>query len=145
MRNLATIFPLKSTLSRKFQRFNAIDGRSKSWKIVNWIKMKNCKTFYEAQTASCLEKIIQPPPNLPQIKSSLTSSLEQKVSYRDIQNRHLLSKCFKNAFLGRQEMVQCKCFFLKPKRSFLKICKVTKIFGYVAGAYYLQCQVSWGS
>ena len=26
MRNLATIFPLKSKLSGKFQRFNAIDG-----------------------------------------------------------------------------------------------------------------------
>ena len=25
--------------------------------------MKNCKTFYEAQTASCLKEIIQPPPN----------------------------------------------------------------------------------
>ena len=25
--------------------------------------------------------------------------------------RHLHSKCFKNSGLGRQEMVQCKCFF----------------------------------
>ena len=27
--------------------------------------MKNCKTFYEAQTASHLKEIIEPPPNPP--------------------------------------------------------------------------------
>ena len=32
MRNLATILPLKSKLSRKFQRFNAIDGGIKTMK-----------------------------------------------------------------------------------------------------------------
>ena len=26
-------------------------------------------------------------------------------------HRHLFSKCFKNAVLGREEIVQCKCFF----------------------------------
>ena len=30
---------------------------------------------------------------------------------------HLLSKCFKNAVLGRQEMAQCKYFFLTPNRN----------------------------
>ena len=59
MRNLARILPLKSKSPRKFQRFNAIDGKieaSKQWKIVEfpkiWIKMKNCTTLYEVQTAS---------------------------------------------------------------------------------------------
>ena len=67
MRNLARILPLKPKLPRKFQRFNAIDGKkevTKQWKIVEfpkiWIKMKNCTTFYEVQTASHLKEIIQP-------------------------------------------------------------------------------------
>ena len=42
----------------------------KCWKIVEFpkisIKMKNCKTFYEAQTAISLKEIIQPPPLHPQ-------------------------------------------------------------------------------
>ena len=33
--------------------------------------------------------------------------------------RHLLSKCFKKVVLGRQEMVQCKCFFLHQTETFL--------------------------
>ena len=57
MRSLATIFPLKSKLSRKFQRFNTLDGFS--------IKMKNCKALYEVQTASRLKEIFQPPPTNP--------------------------------------------------------------------------------
>ena len=39
---------------------------SKCWKIVEFpkisIKMKNCKAFYEAQTASSVKENIQPPP-----------------------------------------------------------------------------------
>ena len=79
------------------------------------IKMKNCKTFCEAQTASRFKKIIQPPPThnptLPQIKSSCISGT--KVFFRRYAEiyRHLLSKCFQNAVLRRQEMVQCKRYF----------------------------------
>ena len=69
MRNLATILPLKFKLSGKFQRFNAIDGSIdilKNSRISKKsIKMKNCKTFYEAQTASRLKKTIQPFPPAP--------------------------------------------------------------------------------
>ena len=57
MRSLATIFPLKSKLSRKFRRFNTLDRFS--------IKMKNCKGLYEVQTASRLKEIFQPPPTNP--------------------------------------------------------------------------------
>ena len=66
MRNLATFLPLKSKLSGKFQRFNAIDEVIEVLK--NWIfqkfqkisiKMKNCKTFYEAQISSHVTRIIQ--------------------------------------------------------------------------------------
>ena len=46
----------KSKLYGKFQRFDAIDGSTERLKMVKFakisIKMKNCKTFYEAQTAS---------------------------------------------------------------------------------------------
>ena len=66
MRNLATVLPLKSKLSGKLQRFIIMVEVSKNWKIVKFrkisIKMKNCKTFYETQTASRLKEIIQPPP-----------------------------------------------------------------------------------
>ena len=90
---------------------------SKYWKIVEFqkisIKMKNCKTFYETQTASCLKEIIQPPqPPIPPDKILIRlwnkNFLER---YTEIY-RYLLSKCFKKVVLGRQEMVQCKCFFL---------------------------------
>ena len=63
MKNLATILVLKSKLSRKLQRFNAIYKNmevSKYQKIVEFpkilIKTKYCETFYEAQTASRLKE-----------------------------------------------------------------------------------------
>ena len=111
---LATILPLKSKLSRKFQRFNTLDRFS--------IKMKNCKTLYEVQTASHLKEIFQSPPPQPtphQIKSYYVSGTKILLRrYAEI-CRHLLSKCFKNAVLGRQEMTQCKCYFLRQKETFL--------------------------
>ena len=46
----------KSKLYQKLKRFDAVDGSIKMLKMVEFlnvsIKMKNCKTFYEAQTAS---------------------------------------------------------------------------------------------
>ena len=111
---LATILPLKSKLSRKFQRFNTLDRFS--------IKMKNCKTLYEVQTASHLKEIFQslpPQPTPHQIKSYYVSGTKILLRrYAEI-CRHLLSKCFKNAVLGRQEMTQCKCYFLRQKETFL--------------------------
>ena len=110
MRNLATILPLKSKLSEKFQLFNAIDGRiemlKNSWNSKNPFKMKNCTTFYEAQIASRLKEIILPPPTHPyQIKSYYV--FKTKIFLRRYAGKygHLLSKCFKNTFFGRQEMV----------------------------------------
>ena len=110
MRNLATILPLKSKLSGKFHLFNAIDGRiemlKNSWNSKNPFKMKYCTTFYEAQIASRLKKIILPPPTHPyQIKSYYV--FKTKIFLRRYAGKygHLLSKCFKNTFFGRQEMV----------------------------------------
>ena len=65
MRNVAKILPLKSKLSGKFQRFNAINRCIRILKLVEFskisIKIKNCKTFFKAQTANRLKKFIQPP------------------------------------------------------------------------------------
>ena len=81
--------------------------------------MKNSKTLYQFQTASCLKDIIQSPPHPSphQIKSYYVFRTKLFLrSYTEIY-RHLHLKCFKNAVLGRQEMMQCKCFFLKPNRN----------------------------
>ena len=108
--------------------------RSKYWKIVefqkNSVKMKNSKTFYMAQTASCF-------------KSYYVFGTKIFLRRYTEMYRHLFSKCFKNAVLGRQEMVQCNFFSdIKQKYVCWEICKV---FDCVAGAYYFQCQMSWSS
>ena len=83
MRNLVTILPLKFKLSGKFQRFNAIERSiemlKNSWISKKSIKMKNCKTFYKAQTVS-LKKTIQPFPPAP-TRQNFTTSLEQKDTF----------------------------------------------------------------
>ena len=127
MRNLARILPLKSKLSGKFQRFSAIDGELlKCWKRVECpkisIKMKNCKTFCEAQTASRLMEIVQPPtkPNPTQIKSNYVFGTKIFLRRYTEVNGHLLSTCFENRVLERQEMVQCKFPDTKQKHFFWK-------------------------
>ena len=66
MRNVAPILPLKSKLSGKFQRFNAIYRSIEMLKIVEFskisIKMKNYKIFCKSQTAKRLKKFVQSPP-----------------------------------------------------------------------------------
>ena len=85
------------------------------------IKIKNCKIFYEAQTVSCLKEIIQPPPNTQPIPHQIKSYyvFGTKIFLRKYTEiyRHLILKCFKNAVLWRQEMMQPKCFFLTPNRN----------------------------
>ena len=97
-------------------RFNTADV-SKYWKIVQFrkisIKIENCKTFYEAHTASRLKEIVQPhpPPHTPVDKILLR--LWNKFflgRYTEI-CRYLLSNCFKEVVLGRQEIIHCKYFF----------------------------------
>ena len=126
---------------------------SKCWKVLEFhqisIKMKNCKTFYEAQTAICFKEIIQPPPipNPPPIRYNLATSLEQKFSYGDIQK--YTDICFQSAtrmqFFGVKKWCSPNVFSdTKQKHVCWKICKVRKVFDCVAGAYYFQCQVCWG-
>ena len=96
LRSSATSLPLKSKLSGKFQRLNAID-RSIEILTNSWIskkksiKMKSFKAF---------------------------TSRKQRAASRN----HLLSKCSKNAVLGRLEMVQCKCFFWHQPESCFWLC-----------------------
>ena len=89
--------------------------------------MKSCKTLYETQKASRLRETIQAP-HPHHIKPHYV--FETKIflrTYTEI-HRHLLSKCIKNVVLGRQEMVQCKCFFFDKKQKHVcwKTCKVRK-------------------
>ena len=90
---------------------------SKWWKKSNFqkfkLKWKIVKHFYKAQTVSHLQEIIQPPPEptTNHIKSHYLSRTNIFLRIYTEIYRHLLSKCFKNAALGRQEMGQCKCFF----------------------------------
>ena len=84
----------------------------------NWISKnlnqneKIVKKFASPKRQTALGKLFNLTPNPPTTRLNLITSLKQNISYGDIQKyTHLLSKGFKNAVLGRQEMVQCKCFF----------------------------------
>ena len=69
--------------------------------------MKNCKTLYEAQTASRIKETIQPPPNPPPSDKTYCAFQTKIFLQRYTEaHRHLLLKCFKNTVLGRQEKVQ---------------------------------------
>ena len=83
--------------------------------------MKNCKTFYDAQTASCLKEIIQPPhnpqPNPHQTKSYYVFGTKSFLQRYTKIYRHLLSKCFKNEVLGLSRNGTAEMFFLTPNRN----------------------------
>ena len=79
---------------------------SKCWKIKEFskisIKIKNSKTVYEAQRASCFKESTQPRPD-----RKLLTSLKQKFFWRrSWLCRHLPSKFFENSVLGCLEMAQ---------------------------------------
>ena len=63
--NLVIMLPLKSSLSGKFQSFSAIGGSIEKIKnsciSINFSENQSLKTFYEAQTTSCLKDVNQPP------------------------------------------------------------------------------------
>ena len=98
MRTLATILPLKSQFSGKLQRFNAIDGRNKRDPIRK-PPQGNFSVF--------------PQPTPHQIKCHYANVFGTRMFLRIYTEiyRHLLSKCFSNVVLGRQEMVKCKYLF----------------------------------
>ena len=122
MRSLATILPLKSKLSQKFQRFNTLDRFS--------IKMKNCKTLYEVQTTSRLKEIFQPPPTHPspdKILLCLWNKNIIKETYRKMQafTFKVFQEC--GSWASRNDAVQM--LFLTPNRNMLagKIIKSDRV------------------
>ena len=139
MRSLATIFPLKSKLSRKFRRFNTLDRFS--------IKTKNCKALYEVQIASRLKEIFQPPPTNPSPDKILLCLWNKNFImeiYRNIQafTFKVFQEC--GSWVSRNDTVQI--LFLAPNKNVCwKICKIRKGFGCVAGAISCKCQVCWDS
>ena len=143
MRNLAVILLLKTKLSGKFQRFNAINRSIEMLKNI-WIskkfqlKWKIVKYFARPKQPAALRKSFSfSLSHLHQIKPYYVSERKKFLRrYLEIY-RHFASKCFKNAVLGRQEMVQCNIFSdTKQKHEYWKICRVRTFFGFVVGAYY---------
>ena len=131
------------------------------------IKMKDCKTFCKAQTASHLKETIQPPRIPPPPKEiyrnmmvkhfarcKQQAALKKLFSLSPSHPRPTTTKgdtwnytdiCFQSAsriqFLGVTK--QSKYFSgTKQKHVCREICKVRKIFGCVVVAYYFHCQVS---
>ena len=95
---------------------------SKCWKIAEFpkisIKTKNCKTFYESQTASRHKEIIQPPPNPPPADKILLR-LWNKNLFTEI-HRNIQTFAFKvlqecGSWASRNRAVQM--FFLTPNRN----------------------------
>ena len=71
--------------------------------------MKNCKTFYETQTASHLQEITQPSPNPPPSDKMLLRLWKKNFLWRYTEIYRIFT--FKVlAVLGSHEMVLCKCF-----------------------------------
>ena len=66
-KNLATILPLTSKLSGKFQSLNAIDGSIEVLNIFEFpeisIKIKSFKTFYKVKQRTTLRKLFSHPPD----------------------------------------------------------------------------------
>ena len=125
---------------------------SKCWKIVVFqevsLKMKNCKTFHEAQTASCLKGIIQSPrnpqPTLYQIKPHYI--IEIKIflrRYAEIYIHYLLLRYFKNAaFMSVKKWCSANVFSdTKQKHVCLKMCKVRKVLTVLRE--YIIFNVKW--
>ena len=107
------------------------------WKIV--------KHFMRPIQRAALSKSFSLP-TLYHIKSYYIS--RAKVSHGDVQK--YTDICFQSAsrkqFLRVQIWCRANVFSdTKQKHVCCKLCRVTKVFGCVAGAYYFQCQVSWGS
>ena len=122
IRNVVAILPLKSKLSRKFQRFNAVNRDIQMQKIVKFskisIQIKNCKIFCKVQTVNRLQKFIQSPPIPPTPEKTLLR-LGNKIFFREIYG-NIQTLVFKelqecSSWVSRNVVVQI--FFLTPHRN----------------------------
>ena len=98
------------------------------------IKLKNRKTFHEAQTSSRLQEIIHPsrppiPPGTPEIYSNQRKYVD--ICFQSASKVHFL-RASRN---GAVQMLHQPDFCWN-------ICKVKKVFGCVAGAYLFQCRLT---
>ena len=124
MRNLATILLLQSKLSGKFQCFNAIDRSIKM--------LKNFKTFYETQTVSRFQEVIQPSPNPPPLDKMLLRLWNKNFLteiYRNIQTFafKVLQKC--SSWASRN--IAAQMFSLTPSRN-MSVGKYLKLERFLA-------------
>ena len=137
MRNLATILPLKSKLSGKFQPFNAIVG-SIAMIRNGWIS-NIVRHFTMPKQRAALKKKLFSLPQLPPIPPP--SKVFRTEKYTDI--------CFQSAsrmrFLGVKKWCSANVISGTKQNHCWKICKVRKGFVCFAIAYCFQCQVSWDS
>ena len=118
MRNVAAILPLKSKLSGKFQRFNAINRCIEMLKIVEFSKISiktqksnRLKNFFQSP-------LIPPPPPPPSHKNKpyyVSETIFFKEIYRDILTFacKVVQKC--SYWASRNRVV--KIFFLTPQRN----------------------------
>ena len=108
--------------------------------------MKHCKTFYDVQTVSRLNEIIQPPPTPPippdKVLLRLWNKNFLKEIYRNIQifAFKVLEEC--SSWMSRNGPLQFFFSDTKQKHVCWKICKVRKVFYSVLEAYYFQYQGS---
>ena len=80
--------------------------------------MKNCKTFYETQTATRLKEIVQPPPSPHTTRKNLDASLKQKFPremYRNIQT--FVFKMLQKSSSWESGNGAVQMFFLTPNRN----------------------------
>ena len=136
MRNLATILPLKSILSGKFQHFNVIDASiemlKNSWlSKKSLIKMKNFKTRPKQRVT--LNKLF----SHHQLTASYVSGTDVYLPRYTGKFWHLLSKCFENAVVRHLKMVQSEYdFFLYHESIFLSVWMLSKL-SFVKWASYV--------
>ena len=125
MRNFARVLPLRSKLSGKFQRFNAVNGSmemlinswiSKKFKL-KWTVLKHFKQW------TALRKLFSPlpPPSPPAVESFLRHWNKNFLTEIYSNIKTLAFNYFENAVLWVLEMVQRKCFFwYQPKTCLLE-------------------------
>ena len=122
---------------------------SKCWKIAECckvsIKMKNRKIFARPKKRAALRKLL----SLPHPTSHQTDATLLRLWNKNY--RHLLSRCFKNVVLGRQEMVQCKYVFwhqtetclLENLKRFLGVLREHVIFNAKEAEVRKMSEVFW--
>ena len=97
------------------------------------LKWKIVKHFIRPKQQATWKKLLSLPQTHPhQTKSCYFSGTKVFLQRYTETYRHLLSKCFKDAVPGRQEMVQYNFFSdTKQKHVFWKTFKVRKAFGFL--------------